>query len=521
VTYQIGAFQTKTWQDVHDDVLRVIRQGMIRLGISSNPQLGPGSDEELWATAIANETQPLFVNLRILGDAQMPDTASINDPPTPVGADLQRLMAIKGLSPRPAVGSVGFITLACSSTTTITGRTNGPVGTGTQLTDTNGLRYEVTTSGTYSNGSLVPIASIDSGPSTNHAAGDILVWQSSPAFCNPKQPVATGGLTGGADQETTEAARARLLNLERNPPGSGNWAQVAGYATASSPLVQLAFVYPSVNGPSTCHVAVTAIPTSSSITRAISATALAATVSPYVLGQMPEYTEVVVTATVDQPQDVAIGLTLPAAPTASPAGPGGGWVDGSPWPAISGLGQTSCTVTAVTSSTVFTVNAQTPPQDGISHVCMVDLTATNPIGALLRAKVLSHTGTAGAYVITIDTPFPNVAAGMGGSLGTLIFPDAVNMATYVAALLAQFAIMGPGEKTSNVTVLSRGFRHPAPQAASPYALDARMLKAIEDTGPEVFSTSFYIGSGATPSVPGSVSSAPNILIPRTIGFYPN
>jgi hypothetical protein len=518
MTYQLNAFQTKTWQDVHDDVLRVIRQGMIKLGISSNPQLGVGSDEELWATTIANETQPLYVNQRVIGDAQMPDTANLNSPPTPVGSDLTRLMAIKGLSPRGPVGSLGFLVLACSATTTITGRTGGVVGTGTQLTDSAGLRYEVTTSGTYASGALVPIASIDSGPQTNHVAGDTLVWQSAPAFCNPKQIVATGGLTGGAAQETNEAARARLLNLERNPPGSGNWAQVSNFATASSPLVQLAFVYPAVNGPSTVHVAVTAVTRN----RIIDPTILANIVAPYVAGQLPEYVEVVVTAVTEQDVDVAIGLTLPSAPTASPAGPGGGWVDGSPWPAISGTGNSYANVTAVTSSTQYTVNAPTAPTDGVSHICMWDFSVANAdgtFGQLLRAKVLSHSGSAGAYVIVTDTPFPNVTA--SGGTGTLIFPDAVNMQTYCSTLAATMMQMGPGEKTSNVSVLTRGYRHPTPQAAQPYSLNATQLKAVESTGPEVLATAWYYRSATTPTVPASVALAPYQFVLRNIGFYAN
>ncbi len=510
MTYQINAFTTKTWQEVHDDVLRTQRNGQIALGISADPQLGPGSDEEVWATIIANETQPLYVNQRIVGDAQMPDTASINDPPTPVGPDLTRLMKIKGLSPRGAVGSVGFIILACSTTTSIS--------QGTQLTDTNGLRYEVSSSGTYNNGDLVPVDALDTGSATNHAAGDTLVWVTPPPFCNPKQLVATGGLVDGAPEEDNETARARLLDREQNPPGSGNWPQVAGYAEASTPLVQKAFVYPAVNGPSTCHVAVTGYTSLTSKSRAIVSTILNNIVTPYVLGLMPEYTEVVVTTTTDENADISIGLTLPNAPSAG--GPGGGWIDASPWPAISGTANTYANVTAVSAGSVtqFTVNAPTPPTDNVSHICMWDLVTGN----LYRAKVLSHSGTAGAYVITIDQPFLNLVAQnlITGENGTFIFPDAVNMDTYVSTLLSAMEQMGPGEKTANASVLTRGYRHPTPQSAWPSSLNATQLKAIEDTGTEVLDTSYYFRSATTPTVPASVSNPPVVLIPHRIGLYP-
>lgn len=509
MTYQLGAFTTKTVRDTHDDYLRTIRNGLIQNGIA-NPQLGPGSDEDLYATAIANELAPVYANTVIKADAQMPDTAAGDVPAGQlVGADLQRLMATVGLAPRPAGPSSGFITLDCSATTTIPD--------GSQLIDSAGTRFQVQTPGTYANGALVPVIAVDTGSKTNHAAGDVLQWVVGPPYCNTKQLVASGGLTGGAEAEDTETARARLLDRLAHPPGSGNWSQLAGYAEKSTPIVQKAFPYPAVNGPSTAHVAVVGYTSATSKSRVVDALVMSGTVVPYVLGKMPEFVELVTTTVVDQPVDVAVGLSLPASPQASPAGPGGGWVDGTPWPAISGV-QTYANVLAVTSSTNFTVNAPTPPTAGVSHICMVDPVTWK----LLRAKVLTVSGATGNYVITIDTPFPNVTAVnlILGTTGSLICPDAVNMQAYVDALLGAFALMGPGEKTSNVSALTRGFRHPLPQMAWPYSLGATQLKTISNSGAEVLDVAWYFRTLTVPSVPVSVASAPNQLIPRSVGFYP-
>lgn len=519
MTYQINKLTTKSWNEVHDDVVRTVRNGMVALGITDNPQLGPGSDEEIWARVVANETQPLYVNAQIMADEQMPDTASINDPSPPVGAGLTRLMKIKGLAPRGAVPSSGFMTLASSASTNITGRDGGVPGSGQQLVDSAGHRFEVTTSGTYANGAPFPIIAIDGGDQTNHEAGDLLQWYGTPPFAaNPRQVVATGGLTGGKNEEDNENARARLIDREQNPPGSGNWSQFAGWAEESTALVQKAFVYPAVNGPSTVHVAVT----SSGASRAVDATVLANIVFPYVIGKVFGGTEVVVTTVTEQDVDVAVGLTLPSSPTAAPAGPGGGWVDGTPWPAISGTANTYANVTAVASSLQFTVNAPTAPIDNVSHICMWDGSVVNSdgtLGAIVRAKVISHSGSSGAYVITIDTPFPNVTS--SGGTGTLIFPDATNMNTYARAFADAMTNMGPGEKTSNTSVLSRGFRHPTPQSAWPSSLNATQLKKVEDTGDEVLDTAWYYRSTTTPTVPGSVSNPPSQLVLRRLGFYPN
>jgi len=514
MTYQIGQFTVKTAQEIHDDYLRTVRNGLIQQGIP-NPQLGPGSDEDNYATALANELTPVYANTVISGDAQMPDTAA-GTPPTgqTVGADLQRVMAMYGLAPRAAVPSSGPITLNCSATTII--------APGAQLIDAAGLAYEVLTGGTFSNGDTIEVEAVVGGANTNHAAGDVLVWVSAPPYCNSKQLCGTNGQTvgtpaleGGADAEDNETARARLFERLRDPPGSGNAAQTCAFAELSTEIVQKGFCYPALGGPSTSHVAVVGYASASDQNRDVNATIMASTVAPFVIGSMPEYTEVVVTTVTNEDVDVAVGLVLPSAPTASPPGPGGGWVDGSPWPAISGL-QDYANVTAVSSSTVFTVNAPTPPTPNVTHICMIDTVTWQ----LLRAVVLSVTGSAGAYVITISTPFPNVAAAGGGDLGTLIFPDATNMSTYVKAFIGAMNLMGPGEKTSNVTVLGRAFRHPPPQLSWPYTMNAQQLKAVEDTGAEVLETDYYFGGGTVPTVPINIALPPNQLVPRRIGFYP-
>jgi len=514
MTYQVGQFTVKTAQEIHDDYLRTVRNGLIQQGIP-NPQLGPGSDEDNYAFALANELTPIYANTVIEGDAQMPDTAA-GAPPTgqTVGADLQRVMAIYGLSPRGPVPSVGPFALDCSATTIIP--------SGAQLIDAAGQAYQVLTGGTFAAGSTITVEALSGGASTNHSAGDVLVWVSAPPYCNSKQicgtlgqTVGTPALEGGADAEDNETARARLYDRLRNPPGSGNASQTAAFAEESTELVQKGFCYPALGGPSTSHVAVVGYASAEDQNRDVNATVMSTTVAPYVIGTMPENTEVVVTTVTNEPVDVSIGLVLPSAPTASPPGPGGGWVDGSPWPSISGV-QDYANVTAITSSTEFTVNAPTPPTPNVSHVCMVDTVTWQ----LLRALVLAVTGSAGAYVITISAPFPNVVAASGGDLGTLIFPDATNMATYVSAFIGAMNLMGPGEKTSNVTVLGRAFRHPPPQLSWPYSMNAQQLKTVEDTGAEVLETDYYFVTATTPTVPISIALPPNQFVPRRLGFYP-
>jgi len=515
MTFQIGQFTTKTPDEIRDDYLRTVRNGLIQQGIS-NPQLGPGSDEYRYATALGNELAPIYANTVIKADAVMPDTATGVAPSgQTVGADLQREMAIYGLAPRGAAPSAGPFTLSCSAPTIIP--------SGATLIDAAGLRFQVVTSGGYADGAIVQIVAVDAGAASNHNAGDVLTWVSAPPYCASKQIVGSPGqtpgapaLTGGADAENNDTARARLLAHIQDPPGSGNASQTNQFAEDSSTIVQKSFCYPALGGPSTSHVAVVGYASATDKNRDVASSIMTGTVTPYVVGQMPENVSVTVTTVTNQSVDVAIGLTLPSSPQASPPGPGGGWTDGTPWPSL--IANTNCQVTAIASSTQFTVNAETSPTAGVSRICVVDTTTWK----LLRATVLSVSGTSGAYVITIDTPFPNlVAQNIPLSvLGSFVFPDAVNMDAYVAALLNAFALMGPGEKTSNTSVLGRAFRHPPPQLSWPYSLNATQLKAIESTGDEVLDTSYYFRSATSPTVPGAIADAPYILVPRNLGFYP-
>ena len=125
-----------------------------------------------------------------------------------------------------------------------------------------------------------------------------------------------------------------------------------------------------------------------------------------------------------------------------------------------------------------------------------------------------------AYAITVSSPFPGIA------IGNFIFPTATNTASYVATLLAQFALMGPGEKSGAAAVLTRSYRRPVPQFQYPYALAGVQLKALTDSAPEVLSAQYlFIGSGGiaglnTPNVPSDSTTGPFIFVPGNLAFYP-
>ncbi len=499
----IGQFTVRTPAEIRDSILRVIRNGLIARGVP-DPDVSYGSDNYVRAEAIALQCSVTEANCVIKCDAFMPDTAT--------GEDLARWLAAFGQSYQPAGPSIGGVVLKSSQSTTIV--------TGSQLIDEFGQHYEVALGGVYSDGSIIQISAIDVGDSTNHPAGDILRWVNTPLFADDKAAVSPGGLINGADADTDDSARARLFAFWQTPPASGNWEHVCELAEKSSPRVEKAFCYPAAGGPATYHVAVIAQPTKANKSRAVASIVVAHSVKPFIDGKMPPHSDNTTTSVLDVPADVSIALSLPEAPTAQPAGLGGGWKDGSPWPKPDATTDYRTQVVVVTSELEITVDAPTAPTAGATHIAFVNPTTWT----VYRALVVSYTGTAGAYSLVLDAPLVGVA------VGSLIFPDCENLTTYVDAVLAAFASMGPGEKTNNASALLRGYRHPPPQVSWPYSLGPWFVRAITNSSEEVADGQFnhratdtdeVIGPTGVlaPPLPPTLDDPPRILIPRRIAFY--
>lgn len=478
-----------------------MKNGLARRGIT-NPNVGPGSDWYVLAQAVGNQLAVAESNGAIAAKEAMPDTAVDN---------LPRIAALYRLQQQAAAGAYGSVYLSCSQSCTIQ--------TGSQLVDGAGLTYSVLLGGTYNDGDLVPVKGISAGDATNLDEGDILRWVSTPPFADEKAIVGPGGLINGIDAEDLEVLRGRLFDRLQTPPGTGNSTHVTQMAEASSPSVQKAFVYPALYGGASYHVAVAAAPTKSNKSRMVNMALLLSTVAPYIKGQMPEHVEGTYTTVWDTPTEVAFGLVLPEAPTANPPGPGGGWVDATPWPAPDATTSWRCTVTSVTSTTQFTVDAQTPPAAGVSQICWLSPYTWK----LYSAVVTAVSGSAGAYTVTLDTPFVGILA------GCYIWPRCEQAQAYCDATLAAFARMGPGEKTSNSRALARAFRRPPPASSWPYSLGGHLTRALTSAQPEVQAAQFFYRTDGTTTRTDSAGALnpqvatdlqpPNIFIPRHIAFY--
>lgn len=486
----------KSAEDVRADYLRVYSNELINRGVP-NPVVSEGTEIHAHATALGQQIAAAAANVPIAANAQMPDSA--------LGDDLLRVAKMYKLTLRPAGGSTGF----ALAVTTLGAGVKAAFTTGLQLLDGGGLTYTVSTGGQYATGDPIPIASSSTGESTNVADGATLRWTAPPPFVTTTATALS--MTGGVDAETIEGLRTRLLDILANPQNGVNWPAANLAAEATSTAIQKSFDYPAANGPSTLHMAVTRAPTKTNKHRDVDALVMASAVVPGIIAWGNEFFDIVMTTVANVAVDVAIGLALPSSPTASPIGPGGGWIDAVPFPVLASPGYAA--ITTVTSSVIVVVDSDSPPVvDG--QVCWLSTDDWIP----RTVKIVSFTGS-GPYTITVDTPLVSSNAVLV-QVDDWLSPAAERSDAYYAAALTGFSLLGPGEKTNVLGLLPRALRHPYPSQSYPSELKRQFLRIFSDAGPEVSDVSYLYQSATTPALPSAITDPPKIFVPRQIGFYP-
>lgn len=508
-----------------------------------NISADPNSEIYIRLSAVSQQLAVMYNIMQQQMDARMIDTAS--------GDDLDRLLNQYGLQRKPATSAEGFFQFITAAAQSLTA--------GMTLTGQNSLTYMVTVSGVYSNGQNVPVTAVDKGQKTDLGAGAVLTWVSPPALAQNSVPVSVS-LTGGSDVETDSQARARLYATIQNPPGSGNTQQLINLGSSVDPIVQGAFVYSNFNGAGTQLISLVGYQSDGYyIGRDIphlltDNTSLNGGSSPYnalsvnygnslsndtsvIYGQVPAgvsnpYATYVTTVN-NVTADAAFLLTLPF-PVGSPVnGTGGGWLNfqGSTWPNPDGAYVlNNCKVTAVTSSTVITVQAPsashsvTVPVAGLTLIQWINRSGIAGQGwRVVQAKVLAAVDNANdTWTITLDTPLTCGSGDYYGNtqvaIGDYIFPASSNAQNYLDTVMGSFAALGPGQVTDVLGLLQIGAnRQPSASANfSPY-VGSQFLQNLTSTNAEIFSAAYLYNSTSSNAPP--VAVPPKIWIPKNLGFY--
>lgn len=161
-------------------------------------------------------------------------------------AYLVRQASLFGLSKGAATFASGSVTAVGTNGTVI------PVNTVLRRAD--GAEFTTQGSVTVSFGvALIPVIAVLAGAAGNTDGTTVLTFESPIAGVNAEVTVNVGAIVGGADQETTEALRVRLLQRLRHPPEGGAEEDYRTWALGV-PGVTRVWVYPQADGAGTVTV---------------------------------------------------------------------------------------------------------------------------------------------------------------------------------------------------------------------------------------------------------------------------
>jgi len=167
-------------------------------------------------------------------------------PHTAEGAELDRWSEIKGITRKPAVAATGTITL--------TGVNGSVAPDGTELRRSDGALYRTTSAATIVDGTATAgVRSSEPGLAGNAVEGTLLSIRQPVAGFQSNATVLAPGLVNGADEESDEDLRERLLSALSNPPHGGSEADYVTWAL-EVPAVTRAWAYKAYLGLGTVGV---------------------------------------------------------------------------------------------------------------------------------------------------------------------------------------------------------------------------------------------------------------------------
>lgn len=187
----------------------------------------------------------------------------------------------------------------------VTGTTGLPMPAGTLLVRSDGLQYYTLNDLVSTGSDLVTVAASLPGSTYNTAAGVQLQLLVPVTGFDSAAIVVAPGITGGVDQESIEALRARVIARIQQPPQGGSKSDYETWAL-EVPGVTRAWVYPLELGPGTVTVR---IANDDITTGYIPSAAVVAAAQAYIKAKAPVTAEVYVLAPVSQTVPMTISIS--------------------------------------------------------------------------------------------------------------------------------------------------------------------------------------------------------------------
>lgn len=488
--------------EIRDQVLRDLRLGAIDTGLVADPNTAEGSDYFLLSTALENWGMLALQNVQVHADAMNVLNAT--------GQDLEDIRIAEGVEEIKPSKSRGRIRIETTGATTILA--------GQRFTYPNGQQGTViTTTVNPSNYAEIDVESVGTGSVTRLAAGETVRFSPTPVNVQTEAKVSRYyPLTGGTDFETDDRKRARILNVRRNKPAAGNWAQVRQVILDNFPGIQDVYSYPALGGPGSSLI----VPIRdfdfeiNDFTRVVNSADLQR-MRQLIWSKFPTWADTYLRAVAEENIDVTLLVTIPD--SAQAGGNGLGWFDETPWPQLVGGDSNTVAISAISADYVtVTVDAgtSTSPVAGQTNIAWwspVDL-------VFYTALVLSVTGSAGAWVCVLDRPLVG-EDGDGAAIGDYICPAATNMRGYGEKWIEIMRALGPGEMTADAGRLPHSLRKPNVTDEDASSITNTVFGAFKNAFPEITNIDFGYTSATAPTVPANVDLSPNVLFPRRFGVY--
>lgn len=137
---------------------------------------------------------------------------------------------------------------------TFTGTNGAIIPAGTILLRADGVQYETQAEATIAGGTATfEVEAVAAGVAGNLTASSAVFLLSPIAGVNSSGVVATGGITGGADVESDERLRERIIERIQSPPQGGSEADYIAWAKEVAGVTRV-WVTPNGMGPSTVVV---------------------------------------------------------------------------------------------------------------------------------------------------------------------------------------------------------------------------------------------------------------------------
>ena len=216
------------------DIIRRVRNDV--LSRLSTDDVLRRADAEVYARVMGGVAHGLYGFIEWLSDQVIYDTAELEY--------LERWCSIWGITRKAAAVATGSITFAVQAGSVI------PSGTLLQALD--GVQYQTTADAVIAAlTATAPISAVVAAAAGNRAAGQSLSLVS--PVVGVQTTATAGELSGGADIETDDALRARLLARIQQPPHGGASYDYIAWALEVSGVTR-AWVYPAELGLGTVTV---------------------------------------------------------------------------------------------------------------------------------------------------------------------------------------------------------------------------------------------------------------------------